>query len=196
MAAAIVAARTGRKIAAQKRKARERWHESVAAHLREDVLDAFTSVDDDDDGSVTREELRALFSAVLPKIKKRLRAQDAAVETDESLDAPDTDATFEEVLLVYKSMLHGAVEQGLFRDPLKPVPQELYTLEQATVMIEEWVKKRGKEDAINTEEAVGLEVDRRPALHTRLGGRNHHGRRDANPNVIAQFRVCVLSRAS
>ena len=148
MAAAIVAARTGRKIAAQKRKARERWHESVAAHLREDVLDAFTSVDDDDDGSVTREELRALFSAVLPKIKKRLRAQDAAVETDEALDAPDTDATFEEVLLVYKSMLHGAVEQGLFRDPLKPVPQELYTLEQATVMIEEWVKKRGKEDAI------------------------------------------------
>ena len=76
MAAAIVAARTGRKIAAQKRKARERWHESVAAHLREDVLDAFTSVDDDDDGSVTREELRALFSAVLPKVKKRLRAQD------------------------------------------------------------------------------------------------------------------------
>ena len=71
--------------------------------------------------------MRALFSAVLPKIKKRLRAQDAAVETDESLDAPDTDATFEEVLLVYKSMLHGAVEQGLFRDPLKPVPQELYT---------------------------------------------------------------------
>ena len=48
MAAAIVAARTGRKIAAQKRKARERWHESVAAHLREDVLDAFTSVDDDE----------------------------------------------------------------------------------------------------------------------------------------------------